>query len=188
MTVLAYSSSGDAVVGQRLGRISDLPKNQNGFQYYLKDNVSEDITSVGGDPNNLYFVSWNVEFVFPSVSANAPILQAPVQKTYRGILAITDAGSIVAERYICYEIQKTDNFGFWLELGELEYPTTLPFDPQGEVEAIIGTSVPYRNGDGFIFLPQYSSNDADFLVSYLATISAVPAGTVVTPLQFSFVS
>lgn len=65
VAVLAFASGGDAVVGQRLGRIQDLPKNQNGFQYYLKDNVSEDITSVGADPNNLYFVSWNVEFVFP---------------------------------------------------------------------------------------------------------------------------
>jgi hypothetical protein len=190
MTVVGYANDGGLVYGAFNGNVPSLESFQKGYLYNPLPDINADISDVGGDVTQPYFISWTLLLQTSALLKNAPIYQSPLTSSAIAVVAFLSQGSVIQQQYLNFMNQKFGFFEFWNLVAYQEYPYTPPIDEGGEFDTLLApSSLQYTNADSFIVYPQFAS--ADFMgwqLTYLAVLNNSSGDTVITnlPLAFSF--
>jgi hypothetical protein len=180
MVVYAYTPGFGQVIGQIQTNVAFLPKVQQGFYWNPIEEMQDNLSSIGADNSQPYWIDWDLTVVTSRTTKNAPYLQSPVQSTYSAIVAFLSGGAVIEQDYVNFQSQRYKYHGFWNLLPAAPYPSSPESPIAGEVE-FINSSFATANipGDSVLFYPQYSNqNDMSAFIGFRASLGN-PGGTYV---------
>jgi len=180
MVVYAYTPGYGEVIGQIQTNVAFLPKVQKGFYWNPITEIQADLAGIGADISKPFWIDWDLTVVTSQITQNAPLLQSPVESTYRSIVAFLSGGAIIEQDYVNFQSQRFRFHGFWNLLPAADYPASPESPVVGEVDVITSSfstaSVP---GDSVLIYPQYSNeNNISAFIGFRAT-NGEPNGTYV---------